>query len=186
VKRWITARRLAIGFAVLALIGMYALPFLVPEDPYGEVPIPGSAPLHLPAREVDLTLRSAGSPDGQPVPPLSIRISGPDGMPQPETIEKRRTKYCAAEYMWVRVWVVNVAKEGDYHVEVDGEVYGPYQPWLTFRHRGNDVLDVVTLLGAILSSFVFSVAIVVVATVLLATLCGLCAGAVSRRCRQEP
>jgi hypothetical protein len=48
---------------------------------------------------------------------------------------------------------------------------------------GNDVLDVVTLLGAILSSFVFSVAIVVGATLLLATLCGLYAGVVGRRCR---
>jgi hypothetical protein len=186
VKRWITGRRLAIGFAVLALIGMYALPFVVHEDPYGEVPIPGSATLQLPAGEVDLTLRSVGSLDGQPVPPLSIRISGSGGLPQPATTESRRTKYFTAEDMWVRVWIVNVAEEGDYHVEVDGEVYGPYQPWLTFRHMGNDFLDVVTLLGAILSSFVFSVAIVVSATVLLATLCGLCAGFVSRRCRQEP
>jgi hypothetical protein len=186
VKRWITGRRLAIGFAVLALIGMYALPFLVPEDPYGEVPIPGSATLHLPAGEVDLTLRSAGCLDVQPVPPLSIRVSGPDGSLQPKTTESRRTKYFTADDMWVRVWVVNVAKEGDYHVEVEGEVYGPYQPWLTFRHMGNDFLNVAILLGAILSSFVFSVAIVVVATVLLATLCGLCAGAVSRRNQQEP
>ena len=186
VTRRITGRTLAFAFAVLVLIGMYALPFLVSEDPYGEVPIPGSATLHLPAGEVDLTLRTAGSLDGQPVPPLSIQISGPDGRPQPETTESRRTKYFTAEDMWVRVWVVNVAQEGDYHVEVDGEVYGPYQPWLTFRHMGNDFLDVVTLLGAILSSFVFSVAVVVVATVLLATLCGWCVGAVSRRCRQEP
>jgi hypothetical protein len=112
-----------------------------------------------------------------------MRISGPDVLPQPETTESRRTKYFTADDMWVRVWVINVAEEGDYRVEVDGEVYGPYQPWLTFRHMGNDVLDVVTLLGAILSSFVFSVAIVVGATLLLATLCGLCAGVVGRRCR---
>jgi hypothetical protein len=165
---------------------MYALPFLVHEDPYGEVPIPGSATLHLPAGAVDLTLRSVGSPEGQPVPPLSIRISGSDGLPQPATVDSRRTKYFTAEDLWLRVWVVNVAEEGDYDVEVDGEVYGPYQPWLTFRHMGNDFLDVVTLVGAILSSFVFSVAIVVGATVLLAMLCGLCAGVVGRRCHQQP
>ena len=75
----ISKRRLVTGFAVLGLVGMYVLPFIVYEDPYGEVPIPGSATLHLPAGEADLTLRSVGFLEGQPVPPLSIQISGPAG-----------------------------------------------------------------------------------------------------------
>jgi ABC-type dipeptide/oligopeptide/nickel transport system permease subunit len=182
-------RRLVTGFAVLVLVVMYVLPFIVYEDPYGEVPIPGSATLHLPPGEVDLTLRSVGSPEGQPVPPLSIQISGPDGLLQPEVTESRRTKYCTAEDMWVRLWVVDVVQEADYHIEIEGEVYGPYQPWLTLRHMGNDFLGVLVLVGAVLSSLVFSVAIVVGIAVLVATLCGLCAGAIGRmphRCRPEP
>ena len=134
----ISKRRLVTGFAVLGLVGMYVLPFIVYEDPYGEVPIPGSATLHRPAGEADLTLRSVGFLEGQPVPPLSIQISGPAGLVQPEVTESRRTKYFTAEDTWVRLWVVNIVQEGDYHIEVDGEVYGPYQPWLTFRHMGND------------------------------------------------
>jgi len=107
----------------------------------------------------------------------------------PEVTESRRTKYFTAEDTWVRLWVVNIVQEGDYHIEVDGEVYGPYQPWLTFRHMGNDFLGVLILVGAVLSSAVFSVAIVMGVAVLVATLCGLCAGAIGRmrhRCRPEP
>jgi hypothetical protein len=44
--------------------------------------------------------------------------------------------------MLVRVWVVHVAQEGDYHVEVQGEVYGPYQPSLIFgRNMWNEPLE---------------------------------------------
>jgi hypothetical protein len=75
------------------------------------------------------------------------------------------------------------------HIEVKGEVYGPYQPWLTFRHMGNYFLDVLVLVGAVVSSLVFSVAIVMGAVFLVAMLCGLCAGAVAlmpHRCKAEP
>ena len=109
-------------------------------------------------------------------------------MVQPEVTESRRTKYFTAEEIWVRLWVVNVVQEGDYHIKVDGEVYGPYQPWLTFRHMGNDFFGVLVLVGAVLSSLVFIVAIVMGVVLLVATLCGLCAAAIGRmphRCRPE-
>ena len=111
----ISKRRLVTGFAVLGLVGIYVLPFIVYEDPYGEVPIPGSATLHLPAGEADLTLRSVGSLEGQPVPPLSIQISGPDGLLQPEVAESRRTKYFTAEDTWVRLWVDTAEHVWDSH-----------------------------------------------------------------------
>lgn len=181
-KRWVSKGPLIAGFAVLVLMGMYVLPFLVHEDPYGEVPISGSATVHLPADEVDLTLRSREwSLEGQPAPPLSILISGPDGLLRPEATEIRRTKYFTSEDTWVRLWVVHVEQEGDYHVAIDGEVYGPYRPWLTFHHMGNDVVGLLILAGAVVSSVVFSVAIVIGGTCLAATLCGLCAGALAAR-----
>ena len=103
-------------------------------------------------------------------------------------ISKRRmvTGFAVLEDMWLRLWVVNDLQEGDYHIEVKGEVYGPYQPWLTFRHMGNDFLDVLVLVGAVLSSLVCSVAIVMGAVFLVATLCGLCAGAVARMPHCKP
>lgn len=180
--RWISQGRLITGLGVLVLMGMYVLPFVVHEDPYGEVPIPGSATVHLPAGEVDLTLRSREwSLEGQPAPPLSIQISGSDGPLHPEVAEIRRTKYFTSEDTWVRLWVVHVVQEGDYHIKIDGEVSGPYRPWLTFHHMGNDVVGVLILVGAIVSSVVFSVAIVIGGACLAATLCGLCAGALAAR-----
>jgi hypothetical protein len=181
-RRRIRRGWLIAGCAVLVLVGLYVLPFVVHKDPYGEVPIPGSATVHLPAGEVDLTLRSVGwSLEGQPAPPLSIQISGPDGPLQAEVTEIRRTKYFTSEDTWVRLWVVHVEREGDYHIEIDDEVYGPYRPWLTFHHMGNHVVGMLILVGAIVSSVAFSVTIVMGGFWLAAMLCGLCAGLLAAR-----
>jgi hypothetical protein len=40
---------------------MGVLPFLIHDDVYGEVPIPGAAILHLPPGEVDAALRTVGA-----------------------------------------------------------------------------------------------------------------------------
>jgi len=170
-RRWLPT-----GLAALLLVGMYVMPFIVFENPYGEVPIPGSATVHLPPGEVHLVLHSLGRGDGQPVPPLSIHISAPAGTPQPEIIVSPRTKTFTADgTIWSQVWTVDVERDADYHVEIDGEVYGPYQPRLTFRHMGNDVLGVLALVCCILSSFVFSTAVVAGVAVLLALALGFCA-----------
>jgi len=152
VTRRITKGRLTAAVAVVVLAAFGALPFLVSGGRYGDVPIPGAATVHLPAGEVDVTLRTVGPAD-EPKPPLSIRISGPDGMAQPELIESPRTKYTSDKGdMLVRVWVAQVVAEGDYHVEVQGETYGPYQPSLTFeRIMWNEPLEALVAFCAALS-----------------------------------
>jgi hypothetical protein len=80
----ITKGRLAVGFVVLVLVALGVLPFLVFKGPYGEVPIPGSATVHLPAGEVDVTLRTTGPAGDVPVPPLSIHIPGQTGLRRPK------------------------------------------------------------------------------------------------------
>jgi hypothetical protein len=82
---------LTAAFAGLALVVMGVFPPLALEDTYGEVAVPGSANLHLPAGEVDVTLRSVAPTDEPSVPPLSIRVSGPDGISRAEVVENRRT-----------------------------------------------------------------------------------------------
>jgi hypothetical protein len=151
-KRAITRGILTAAFAALVLAALGVLPFLIFEDPYGDVPIPGSATVHLPAGEVDVTLRTAGPAGDVSVPPLSIRISGPDGTTRPEVIESPRWQHANAQSgMLVRVWVVRIAQDGDYRVEVEGEVYGPYQPPLTFgRNMWNEPLEVLVVLGGLL------------------------------------
>src|ERR1700733_6649904 len=57
--------------------------FLDDYDAYGEVPVPGSASLHLPAGEVTISLHTViiGGPNGGglPVPPVGVTIDPPDG-----------------------------------------------------------------------------------------------------------
>lgn len=54
--------------------------------------------------------------------------------------------------MLVRVWVVHVAQEGDYHVEVQGEVFGPYRPSLIFgRNIWSEPLEALLAFCAALS-----------------------------------
>ena len=130
-----------------ALVVMGVLPPLVLEDTYGDIAVPGSANLRLPAGEVDVTLRSVAPHDEPSVPPLSIRITGPDGIPPAEVVENPRTTFLIAGDKRVRVWVVRIAQEADYRVDVDGEVYGPYQPTLTFGHvmRNDRLLSMLTI-----------------------------------------
>jgi hypothetical protein len=125
---------LTAAFAGFALVVMGVLPPLVLEDTYGDVAVPGSATLHLPSGEVDVTLQAVAPTDEPSVPPLKIRVSGPDGTPRPEVVESPRTTSLILGDKRVRVWVVRIAQEGDYRVDIDGEVYGPYKPALTFGH----------------------------------------------------
>jgi hypothetical protein len=142
---------LTAAFAGLALVVMGVFPPLVLEDTYGDVAVPGSATVHLPSGEVDVTLRPVGPTDEPSMPPLSMRISGPEGIPQPEVVESPRTTSLIFGER-VRVWVVRIAQEGDYRVDIDGEVYGPYNPTLTFGHiMRNDGLRVLLATGASIS-----------------------------------
>ena len=147
---------LTAAFAGLALVVMGVFPPLVLEDTYGDVAVPGAANLHLPAGEVDVTLRSVAPADEPSVPPLSIRISGPDGVSRAEVVENRRTTPLIAGDELVRIWVVRIAQEADYRVDIDGEVYGPYKPTLTFGHvMRNDSLHWLLTIAARLSWLFF-------------------------------
>ena len=151
---------LTAAFAGFALVVMGVLPPLVLEDTYGDVAVPGSATVRLPAGEVDVTLRSVAPTDEPSMPPLSMRISGPDGIPQPEVVESPRTTSLIFGDKRVRVWVVRIAQEGDYRVDIDGEVYGPYKPTLTFGHiMRNDSLLALLATGATIS-WVFFICVV--------------------------
>jgi hypothetical protein len=162
IKRLATA-----SVAAFVLCVACVLPFLIHDDAYGEVPIPGSGTVHLLPGDVDVTLlsaRLADNADEMSVPQVSLQISAPDGTPQPEVIESRRAKCITAECdTRTRIWVVRVLREADYHVTMDGEVYGPFQPTAAFGHIiWNDVLLALLALGSALRWLVFGGAAVVV------------------------
>lgn len=104
-------------------------------DAYGEVPIPGSSRLHLPAGEVTISFHTlvTGGPNGSfPIPPLQVGITPPEGAADPVLTESMGTTTSVNSDVRVRVWVADVAEEGVYDVEAGGNVNGYINPQLAF------------------------------------------------------
>ena len=158
----------AILTLVVAIVGFIATlilnAFVLDEyDAYGEVAIPGSTSLHLPAGEVTISFHTAvtGSPSsGFPIPDLKFNVTPPAGVPKPEVIESIGDTTTVNSNTHVRVWVMRIAQEGTYDVETDGAVNGYISPrlafghgssygWLTWVFGGLLALGVVELVGAL-------------------------------------
>jgi Short C-terminal domain len=124
-----------IGFITTLVLNAF---FLDKYDAYGEVPIPGSGRLHLPAGEVTVSLRTVIIGDlngGLPVPPLGVTIIPPDGVAQPALTENIGSTTSVNNDAHVRVWVAQIATEGDYNITTDGQVNGYVNPRLAFGHQ---------------------------------------------------
>jgi hypothetical protein len=126
------------GFIVTLVLNAF---FLDEFDAYGEVPIPGSGNVHLPAGEVTASLHTViiGGPNGGglPVPPLGVTILPPDGVAQPVVTESIGSTTTVNNDAHVRVWVVRIPTEGTYHVTTDGQVNGYINPRLAFGHQSS-------------------------------------------------
>jgi hypothetical protein len=104
---------------------------------YGEVPIPGSTSLHLPAGEVTAsfhTVVTGGSGSSLPVPNLHLSIFAPSGQPEVQVDEDFGTSTTVNNDARVRVWVLQVQEEGSYEITTDGDVGGYINPRLAFGH----------------------------------------------------
>jgi Short C-terminal domain len=138
--------RIAVLSAILTLViagvGLVATlilnAFILDEyDAYGEVAIPGSTSLHLPAGEVTVSFHTAvtGSPSsGFPIPDLKFNVTPLAGVPKPEVTESIGGTTTVNSDTHVRVWVMRVAQEGTYDIETDGAVNGYISPRLAFGH----------------------------------------------------
>jgi len=149
------------GFIVTLVLNAF---FLDDYDAYGEVPVPGSASLHLPAGEVTISLHTViiGGPNGGglPVPPLGVTIDPPNGVAQPTVTENIGSTTTVNNDAHVRVWVTQIPSEGNYNITTDGKVNGYIDPRLAFGH-GSSIgflvwvfvgLFVVGLIGSIVAS----------------------------------
>jgi hypothetical protein len=106
-------------------------------DAYGEVSIPGSTSLHLPAGEVTVSFHTmvTGSPSsGFPVPDLKFTITPPEGVAKPQVTESIGGTTTVNSDTHVRVWVVQITEEGTYDIMTDGNVNGYISPRLAFGH----------------------------------------------------
>jgi hypothetical protein len=141
-----TGSRISVVSAILALVigggGLIASlilnAFVFDKfDAYGEVPIPGSTSLHLPAGEVNASFHTVitGQPSGGlPVPNLHLSIVSPKDLPEVSVNENFGTSTTVNNDARVRVWVLQVPQAGTYEISTDGDVGGYISPRLAFGH----------------------------------------------------
>ncbi|TPG37117.1 SHOCT domain-containing protein [Mycolicibacterium hodleri] len=125
-----------IGFVLVLILNAFVFD---EYDAYGEVPIPGSSSLQLPAGDATVTFRTVligGSGSGLPVPPLKYRITGPGGV-DAQLTEDYGTTTTVNNDARVRIGYLHVPVEGTYDVELDGNVSAYLNPMLAFGHGSN-------------------------------------------------
>jgi hypothetical protein len=126
-----------IGFVLTLTLNAFVLDKF---NAYGEVPIPGSSTLHLPAGEVTISFHTVTlgsvSGGGLPVPDLGVGFDPPSGVAQPKLTENYGGTTTVNNDTHRRVWVVQVSAEGDYKVTTEGQVNGFISPQMAFGHGG--------------------------------------------------
>jgi Short C-terminal domain len=123
-----------VGFVAMLVLNAFVLD---EYDAYGEVPIPGSTSLHLPAGEVTVSFHTmvTGSPSsGFPIPELQFSVTPPAGISKPVVTESIGGTTTVNSDTHVQVWVLQVAEEATYDVVTDGNVNGYISPRLAFGH----------------------------------------------------
>ncbi|GAC1656076.1 MAG: SHOCT domain-containing protein [Mycobacterium sp.] len=137
---WIASLTLVVsvvGFIATLILNSFVLD---KYDAYGEVPIPGSTSLHLPAGTVTVSFhtRVSGGPNsGFPVPQLNFSLVPPAGVPDPQVTENIGSTTTVNSDAHVRVWVVQIPKGGDYGVRINGQISGYINPTLAFGHSSS-------------------------------------------------
>ncbi|GJF09184.1 hypothetical protein NGTWS0302_23140 [Mycolicibacterium cyprinidarum] len=121
-----------VGFIVVFMLNAFVFDEF---DAYGELPIPSSGSLHLPAGEVTINFHTAvpaGAESGFPVPPLEVGIRPRGGGPRPVVTESSGTTTSVNSDVRVRVWVVQIPRDGVYDIDAGGFVNGYINPRLAF------------------------------------------------------
>ena len=128
-----------VGFIVTVVLNAFVFDRY---DAYGEVSIPGSSSLHLPAGETTVSFHTqtvgSSSGGGLPVPSLGLTIKPPEGVPQPTVQEDWGTTTSINNDVHIRVWTVQIPADGTYDIVVDGQVNGYINPQLAFGHDSSN------------------------------------------------
>lgn len=122
-----------VGFVVALILNAL---FFDKFDAYGEVPIPGSGSVELPAGEVSVSFHTwvTDSEGGLPVPALELHVQAPPGAAMPTVTESPGATTTVNNDAHVRVWMMQVAEPAVYQVRVDGDVRGYINPRLAFGY----------------------------------------------------
>lgn len=122
-----------IGFITALILNAFVLD---EYDAYGEVPVPGSATVHLPAGKATISLHTMviGGGGAVPVPKMSIGILPPSGVPDPVLTEDIGATTTVNNDAHIRVWNAQIPADGDYRITTDGNVTAYVNPTLAFGH----------------------------------------------------
>ncbi|WIM89288.1 SHOCT domain-containing protein [Candidatus Mycobacterium wuenschmannii] len=130
-----------IGFVATLLLGAFVYD---KYDAYGEVRIPGSGKVHLPAGRTTISFHtvilSRAYDNGLPIPHLSFDIDPPPGVANPKVTENIGGSTSVNNNIHRRVWFADIPADGDYIITTSGEVNGYISPRLAFG-RDSDSND---------------------------------------------
>ncbi|MFV8246247.1 SHOCT domain-containing protein [Mycolicibacterium peregrinum] len=107
------------------------------DDAYGEVPIPGSASLELPAGDVDIAYRATTltvGGKGVMVPPIQLAITPPTGVATPLITDSMSSSSKTNREITVRVFTAHIEEAGTYRIDAKASVFESQNPRLTFGH----------------------------------------------------
>jgi hypothetical protein len=162
----IVASALLLVVSIAGFVGSLILNAFVLDnyDAYGEVPVPGTQTLQLPAGEVKVSFHSQliGSTGGSglPVPDLGMTIVPPTGVADPTVTEHVGSTTTVNGDAHRQVWAAQIPEAGNYTIRTDGKVSAFFSPRLSFGH-GSSMgflpwlfagLFMVSLLGVVASS----------------------------------
>ena len=121
-----------VGFIIVMVLNAFVLDDF---DAYGEVPIPGSGQVQLPAGQAQISFHTSvtGSPSsGFPLPALRLNIVPPDGVPDPVLTEDHGTLTTINSDTHIRIWTAEIPEAGTYQIHTDAQVNGYINPRLAF------------------------------------------------------
>lgn len=125
-----------VGFLVTTFANAF---FLDDYAKYGEVDIPGSNSLALPAGDVTVSFHTVlvgGSGTGLPVPALKYSITGPDGT-DVELAEDYGATTTVNNDARVRIGYLHLPVDGNYRIQLDGKVSAYLDPTLAFGQQSS-------------------------------------------------
>ena len=125
------------GFIIVMILNAFVLDEF---DAYGEVPIPGSGQVQLPAGQAQISFHTSvtGSPSsGFPLPALKLSIIPPEGVADPVLTENHGTLTTINSDTHIRVWTAEIPAAGTYQIRTEGQVNGYINPSIAFGHESS-------------------------------------------------
>lgn len=123
-----------LGIIVSVMVNAFVI---ADDDAYGEVPIPGSASLELPAGDVDIAYRATTltvGGKGVMVPPIQLAITPPTGVATPLITDSMSSSSKTNREVTVRVFTAHIKQAGSYRIDAKASVFASQNPRLVFGH----------------------------------------------------